>query len=92
MLSATKNPISINRQKIRSKTRKISEKRLKSYELQFSTKLQVISFLLKLRVANYGLNLELQFSQTLKSPVAKVFYGLNFKLHVIKTSYWKLNF
>ena len=50
--------------------------------------------MLKLRVANYELNLQLQLvkhflSQTLKLAVANVFYGLNFKSHVRKTNYLK---
>ena len=73
MLSVIKNPISIDRQKIRRRTSWVSKKRVKSLELQVSTKLEVIRCKLKLRVENYELNLELQFSKTLKPPAAKFF-------------------
>ena len=73
MLSVIKNPISIDRQKIRRRTSWVSKKRVKSLELQVSTKLEVIRCKLKLRVENYELNLELQFSKTLKVPAAKFF-------------------
>ena len=73
MLSVIKNPISIDRQKIRRRTSWVSKKRAKSLELQVSTKLEVIRCKLKLRVENYELNLELQFSKTLKVPAAKFF-------------------
>ena len=46
-----RNPINLNHQKISSRTRWISKKRVTSYELEVSTKLQVTSFYIK--ITNY---------------------------------------
>ena len=57
------------------------EQRVRSYKFQWNCKLQVLYN--NISVANYELNLELEFSknllsQTLKLQVANVFYDLNF--------------